>query len=141
MACPSCSTATCPVRCKAAAALHRLPRLVTVAALALRVCRRLSATRGPVVQEEGNIPYVIDNGAGAFETDPARIADILSVWLGPERRQCNAMAASAKALGRPDAVYKIVRDLAELCEQYRGATAASGIGGEASRVVAAPASA
>jgi len=31
-------------------------------------------------QEEGNIPFVVDNRVGAFEKDPAKIADIVAGW-------------------------------------------------------------
>lgn len=69
-------------------------------------------------QEEGNIPFVVDNGAGAFERDPSRIADIIADWFSERGAQKRAaMAAAAKALGRPDALFKIVRDLADLALQ------------------------
>lgn len=32
-------------------------------------------------QEEGNIPYVIDNGVGTFEVHPPKIAHIMHRWL------------------------------------------------------------
>lgn len=68
-------------------------------------------------QEEGNIPYVVDNGVGAFETDPARIARIMARWLAPENAaEFAAMARRSKALGRPRAVYDIAADLAALAE-------------------------
>lgn len=70
-------------------------------------------------QEEGNIPYVVDNGVGAFETDPSRIADIMADWLGdaPAKKEAfKEMARRSKALGRPRAVYNIARDLAGLVE-------------------------
>jgi hypothetical protein len=35
-------------------------------------------------QEEGNIPYVVDNGCGMFERDPAAIAEIIDLWFSPE---------------------------------------------------------
>lgn len=35
-------------------------------------------------QEEGNIPYVIDNGVGDFETKPAKIAEIMKTWLASD---------------------------------------------------------
>ena len=69
-------------------------------------------------QEEGNIPYVLDNGVGAFETRPPFIAETLQRWLGPgsskgdSKGELEGMAARSKALGRPEAVYKIVEDLA-----------------------------
>jgi glycosyltransferase involved in cell wall biosynthesis len=69
-------------------------------------------------QEEGNIGYVTDNGAGAFETDPGRIAALVARWLSAGfKKQLAAMAAASKALGRPEAVYNIARDLAALCSE------------------------
>lgn len=68
-------------------------------------------------QEEGNIPYVVDNGVGAFETDPAKIAQIMARWLDPtNKEEFHAMARRSKALGRPRAVYNIAKDLAGLVE-------------------------
>lgn len=68
-------------------------------------------------QEEGNIPYVLDNGVGAFETDPAKIADIMQDWLAKENRQeFRAMAHRSSALGKPQAVYHIVEELAQLAD-------------------------
>lgn len=69
-------------------------------------------------QEEGNIPFVVDNGAGAFERDPGRIADIVGDWFSEQGENNRLdMAAASKALGRPDALFKIVRDLADLAMQ------------------------
>jgi len=69
-------------------------------------------------QEEGNIPYVVDNGVGAFETNPARIAQILCNWLDPANAaEFAAMGRRSKALGRPRAVYNIAHDLAGLMER------------------------
>mmetsp|Transcript_33368 Transcript_33368/g.99359 ORF Transcript_33368/g.99359 Transcript_33368/m.99359 type:complete len:576 (-) Transcript_33368:456-2183(-) len=68
-------------------------------------------------QEEGNIPFVVDNKVGAFETRPKRIARILDQWLDPSfATEFAQMAARSKALGRPEAVYKIVDDLASLAQ-------------------------
>jgi 1,2-diacylglycerol 3-beta-galactosyltransferase len=70
------------------------------------------------LQEEGNIPYVVDNGVGAFETDPAKIADIMAEWLAPGNKQeFTFMAHRSRALGRPHAVYDIARDLAQLADE------------------------
>jgi 1,2-diacylglycerol 3-beta-galactosyltransferase len=65
---------------------------------------------------------VVENGVGAFETDPVRIADIMATWLGPSpeaRAEFAAMAKRSKALGRPRAVYNIARDLAGLVESAK----------------------
>mmetsp|Transcript_11083 Transcript_11083/g.19268 ORF Transcript_11083/g.19268 Transcript_11083/m.19268 type:complete len:383 (+) Transcript_11083:53-1201(+) len=70
-------------------------------------------------QEEGNIPYVIDNGVGTFETDPVKIAAILKKWLlgdAEDKEAFAKMGARSKELGRPAAVYQIVNDLAELAD-------------------------
>lgn len=66
-------------------------------------------------QEEGNVPYVVDNGVGTFLTEPAAIAQQVAAWFGPASAELEAMARRAKALGRPRATYDIVRDLAALC--------------------------
>lgn len=42
----------------------------------------------------------------------------LQAWTGPEREGFRAMAEKAKALGKPDALFRIVRDLAELSKHY-----------------------
>lgn len=64
-------------------------------------------------QEEGNIPYVVDNGVGAFNTDPEQIAKIISRWFSKEGEgELEAMAQRARKLGRPQATFDIVRDLA-----------------------------
>lgn len=69
-------------------------------------------------QEEGNIPYVLDNGVGAFETDPVKIAGIMSAWLSEENKEeFRHMAHRSRALGRPHAVYDIAHDLAKLADE------------------------
>jgi 1,2-diacylglycerol 3-beta-galactosyltransferase len=69
------------------------------------------------LQEEGNIPYVIDNHVGAFETNPARIGALISEWFGPQRQQLADMARRSKALGRPQAVYQIAGDLCKILDE------------------------
>lgn len=66
------------------------------------------------MQEEGNIPYVVDNGVGTFETRPAEIARIVTRWLDPAAAgELAAMAARSKALGKPE----VRRDLHACMEQ------------------------
>jgi 1,2-diacylglycerol 3-beta-galactosyltransferase len=67
-------------------------------------------------QEEGNVPYVVDNGVGAFSTQPAEIAAIVARWFGPERAQLGAMSAKAHALGHPQATFEIVKSIVGLLE-------------------------
>lgn len=38
-------------------------------------------------QEEGNIPYVVDNGCGTFEKEPPKIASIIDKWFSAEGAQ------------------------------------------------------
>jgi 1,2-diacylglycerol 3-beta-galactosyltransferase len=78
-------------------------------------CLSLCHAHSHALQEEGNIPYVVDNGVGTFETDPAKIADIMAAWLAPSNKAAfRHMAHRSAALGRPQAVYEIVDDLDEL---------------------------
>ena len=65
-------------------------------------------------QETGNIPFVVDNGAGAFNEDPAQIAAILSRWFGPEQDRLAEMSATSRSLGRPQSTFEIVDEIASL---------------------------
>ena len=68
-------------------------------------------------QEEGNVPFVVENGVGSYSADPAEIAAILSGWFGPEREGLAQMGAKAKALGRPQAAFAIVEEIVALLEK------------------------
>ena len=68
-------------------------------------------------QEEGNVPYVVDNKVGTYLTDPKAIAAQVAAWFGPARAELAEMASRAKRLGRPHATYDIVEDLKALCER------------------------
>jgi 1,2-diacylglycerol 3-beta-galactosyltransferase len=64
-------------------------------------------------QEEGNIPFVIDNGVGSFSTKPEDIAGTVANWFSEEYSSFLAeMSRKAEKLGRPEATFKIVKDLA-----------------------------
>ena len=64
------------------------------------------------------MPFVVDNGLGAFERDPAKIAGILQHWLGGESKEFRAIGARAKTIGERwrGALMRIVADLAAICE-------------------------
>lgn len=65
-------------------------------------------------QEEGNVSYVVENGAGAYCDTPDGIAAIVSDWAdGSELAQ---MADRARELGRPRAAYDIVDEIVELMD-------------------------
>eukprot|EP00891_Asterochloris_glomerata_P005998 jgi/Astpho2/5998/fgenesh1_pm.00084_%23_5_t len=66
-------------------------------------------------QEEGNVTYVLDNKVGTFEQDPQKIAGIIRSWVQEKRVEFDEMAARAKQIAQPDALFRIVRDLAAMC--------------------------
>ncbi|CAI5531440.1 unnamed protein product [Closterium sp. Naga37s-1] len=68
-------------------------------------------------QEAGNVPFVVKNGAGLFEENPQKIAQIVADWFGPKVDQFKRMATNAHRLARPDAVFRIVRDLDQLANR------------------------
>jgi 1,2-diacylglycerol 3-beta-galactosyltransferase len=74
-----------------------------------------------VGQEEGNAPYVVDNGVGEYSEDPVQIARIVHRWFGEERATMARMTARARRLGRPDATYYIVDEIANLLKTTQGA--------------------
>ncbi|KAK9829489.1 hypothetical protein WJX72_006170 [[Myrmecia] bisecta] len=65
-------------------------------------------------QEYGNVSFVLDNKVGAFERDPVNIANTVKSWFGERRDELEAMAERARCLAQPQALQKIVRDLAAL---------------------------
>eukprot|EP00210_Caulerpa_lentillifera_P009370 g8933.t1 len=68
-------------------------------------------------QEAGNIPYVTENRVGAYENNPDKIAAILKEWFISKKDELKEMSIKAKTLGRPEALERIVQDLAALCDQ------------------------
>jgi 1,2-diacylglycerol 3-beta-galactosyltransferase len=65
-------------------------------------------------QEEGNIPYVTENNVGVFETKPKNVASIIKSWLENEGKELKALSARAKALGKPDSLFDICKDLSSM---------------------------
>jgi 1,2-diacylglycerol 3-beta-galactosyltransferase len=65
-------------------------------------------------QEEGNVPFVIENGVGAYSEDPTEIGRTITRWLGSEHAVMTEMARRAKSLGRPQSTYDIVEEIAGL---------------------------
>jgi len=64
-------------------------------------------------QEEGNVPFVVDNGVGEYSEDPEEIARIVARWFGPERGTLSAKETKAKSLGHPQATFDICRSIVE----------------------------
>jgi 1,2-diacylglycerol 3-beta-galactosyltransferase len=64
-------------------------------------------------QEEGNVSYVIDEGAGIWAPDIEDIIKTLEDWLNnPEKRMLSV--ENAKRMARPDASRQIVHTIAEM---------------------------
>jgi 1,2-diacylglycerol 3-beta-galactosyltransferase len=75
-----------------------------------------------LVQEVGNVPYVVDNGAGVFFKDPRKAANQVARWFsvdmdGLKRYSCNALK-----LAQPEAVFDIIKDIHKLQQQYAAVT-------------------
>ena len=64
-------------------------------------------------QEEGNVPFVVENGVGEYSEEPAEIARIVARWFGPERATLSARETKAKSLGHPQATFDICRSIVE----------------------------
>jgi 1,2-diacylglycerol 3-beta-galactosyltransferase len=70
------------------------------------------------LQEEGNVPFVVDNQLGTFERKPAEIAKILEGWFGDKREDFLQIAQRATKIGDKwrGALFRIVGDLAAMCD-------------------------
>ncbi|XP_010250251.1 PREDICTED: probable monogalactosyldiacylglycerol synthase 3, chloroplastic [Nelumbo nucifera] len=69
-------------------------------------------------QEVGNVPYVVDNGAGVFSSSPKETAVLVAEWFSSKTEELKKMSANALKLAQPDAVFNIVRDIHELAHQH-----------------------
>jgi len=69
------------------------------------------------MQEVGNVPYVVNNGAGMFSKSPKETANLIAKWFGPEKEELKRLSENALKLAQPDAVFDIVRDIDELVQE------------------------
>jgi 1,2-diacylglycerol 3-beta-galactosyltransferase len=60
-------------------------------------------------QEEGNVRYVVEHGAGAYVPDLAEIPVLLQEWFQSDNDTLRQMAVNVGALGRPEATLIIAR--------------------------------
>ncbi len=58
-------------------------------------------------QEAGNVRWFTSSGAGVFEPDPGRAADLVELWLRPDCTVLKEMAARASAIAHPEATTEI----------------------------------
>mmetsp|Transcript_20857 Transcript_20857/g.45201 ORF Transcript_20857/g.45201 Transcript_20857/m.45201 type:complete len:508 (+) Transcript_20857:175-1698(+) len=65
-------------------------------------------------QEEGNVPYVVENGFGCYEGSPEGIADTVEEWFASEGTMLGQMRDCALTAARPDATLDIARDIADM---------------------------
>ena len=63
-------------------------------------------------QEEGNVPYVVQNQVGVHCEDPVEIARMVRRWFGPEQATMQRFAQNARQLGRAQATFDIVDSIA-----------------------------
>uniref|UniRef100_A0ACD5ZK54 Uncharacterized protein n=1 Tax=Avena sativa TaxID=4498 RepID=A0ACD5ZK54_AVESA len=68
-------------------------------------------------QEVGNVPYVVDNGAGVFSKDPREAARQVARWFSTEADELKTYSRNALQLSQPEAVFHIVRDIHRLQRQ------------------------
>ncbi|KAG5564327.1 hypothetical protein RHGRI_000508 [Rhododendron griersonianum] len=75
-------------------------------------------------QEKGNVPYVVDSGAGVFTRSPKETAKLVAEWFSTKTDELKRMSENALNLAQPDAVFDIVKDIHELSCQ-RGPVSSS----------------
>ncbi|KAG6530501.1 probable monogalactosyldiacylglycerol synthase 3, chloroplastic [Zingiber officinale] len=68
-------------------------------------------------QEVGNVPYVVENGAGVFSKSSKETATLVASWFSSDSEELKKMSENALKLAQPDAVFDIVRDIHELAQQ------------------------
>lgn len=67
-------------------------------------------------QEEGNIPYVLQNQVGSYGHSPQEIANTARHWFTDGCDQLGQMTARARMLGKPQATFQIVESITQLLE-------------------------
>ncbi|KFK39927.1 hypothetical protein AALP_AA3G307300 [Arabis alpina] len=70
-------------------------------------------------QEKGNVPYVVDNGAGVFTRSPKETAKIVADWFSSDNETLKKMSENALKLAQPEAVFDIVKDIHHLSQQQQ----------------------
>ncbi len=76
-------------------------------------------------QEDGNVDFVVESGAGIWEPRPAAAAARLRDWLTPGNPALAEMAQRARGLADPDAAAEIATDVLEVAASSRVAAPTS----------------
>ncbi len=66
-------------------------------------------------QEDGNVDYLVQGGAGVFCPTPRAVVDQLRAWLD-DPAQLARMREAALQLARPDAAFNVARQIARLAD-------------------------
>lgn len=69
-------------------------------------------------QEEGNVDFVTDNGVGVFEKNVTQVARLVDRWFA-DPAGLAAMSAKARALGAPQATFRIAEDVCALMKDRK----------------------
>ncbi|XP_051213114.2 probable monogalactosyldiacylglycerol synthase 2, chloroplastic isoform X2 [Lolium perenne] len=70
-----------------------------------------------ITKEVGNVPYVVDNGAGVFCNDPREAARQVARWFSTEAEDLKTYSHNALKLAQPEAVFDIIKDIHKLQQQ------------------------
>jgi 1,2-diacylglycerol 3-beta-galactosyltransferase len=70
-------------------------------------------------QEEGNVTYLTDNGAGLYAPGAHNVARVVADWVTRGADFLRERAADAAKLGRPDAVWQIADEIWEYANHPR----------------------
>ena len=84
--------------------------------------RCYSSVTFALVQEVGNVPYVVDNGAGVFYKDPRKVANQVARWFSVDVDALKRYSRNALKLAQPEAVFDIVKDIHKLQQQSAALT-------------------
>ncbi|WVZ26492.1 hypothetical protein V8G54_005036 [Vigna mungo] len=60
--------------------------------------------------EKGNVPYVVDNGAGVFTRSPKKTTKMVAEWFTTKSNELKKMSEKALKLAQPEAVFDILRE-------------------------------